>query len=77
MGKCIYLAHKDNPAIREAIPVKGCPPKPEDMLQALHKAGINADPGLFDNIDQMPGFFMARYQDKPEYDERFFRVESV
>jgi len=51
MGKCIYQAHKNNPAINEAIPIKGCPPKPEDMLQALHKAGIDADPGLFENID--------------------------
>ena len=39
------------------------------------KAGINADPGLFDNIDQMPGLFMARYQDKPEFDEGFFQVK--
>ena len=45
------------------------------MLQALHQAGINADPGLFENIDQLPGFYMERYQDKPEFDEGFFRVE--
>jgi coenzyme F420-reducing hydrogenase gamma subunit len=74
MGKCIYQAHKNNPAIREAIAIKGCPPKPEDMLKALHKAGIDADPGLFENIDHLPGFYMERYQDKPEFDEGFFRV---
>jgi len=75
MGQCIYQAHKNNPAIKEAIPIKGCPPKPEDMLQALQKAGIDADPGLFENIDQMPGFFMERYQNRPEFDEGFFRVK--
>ena len=74
MGKCIYQAHKDNPAIREAIPIKGCPPRPEDMLKALHKAGIEADPGLFENIDHLPGFYMDRYQDRPEFDESFFFV---
>jgi uncharacterized protein (DUF362 family) len=74
MGKCIYQAHKNNPAIREAIPIKGCPPKPADMLKALHQAGIEADPGLFENIDHLPGFYMGRYQDKPEYDEGFFQV---
>jgi len=75
LGKCIYQAHKDNPDIQEAIPIKGCPPKPEDILKALHQAGIEADPGLFENIEALPGFFMGRYQDKPEYDEGFFRVE--
>jgi hypothetical protein len=75
MGKCIYQAHKDNPHIQELIAVKGCPPKPEDMLKALHKAGIKADPGLFEKIDQLPGFYLSRYQDRPEYDEGFFRVE--
>jgi uncharacterized protein (DUF362 family) len=72
MGKCIYQAHKDNPAIQEAIPIKGCPPKPEDMLKALHKAGIDADPELFKNIDQLPGFYMSRYEGKPGYNEEFF-----
>jgi uncharacterized protein (DUF362 family) len=75
MGKCIYQAHKDNPAIQEAIPIKGCPPKPEDMLEALHKAGIEADPALFENIDHLPGFYMGRYQDRPEFDEGFFQVK--
>jgi uncharacterized protein (DUF362 family) len=75
LGKCIYQAHRDSPDIREAIPVKGCPPKPADMLKALHQAGIDADPGLFENIEAMPGFYMARYQDKPEFDEGFYQVE--
>jgi uncharacterized protein (DUF362 family) len=74
LGKCIYQANKDNPDIQEMIAVKGCPPKPKDMLDALHKAGIEADPGLFEHMDQLPGFFMSRYEGKPEYDESFFRV---
>jgi hypothetical protein len=76
LGKCIYQAHKENPDIQEMIPVKGCPPKPEDMLKALHQAGIQADPGLFENIDQMPGFFMPRFEGKPEYEEGFFQVSE-
>jgi len=76
LGKCIYRAHKENPDIREMIPVKGCPPKPEDMLKALHRAGIQADPGMFENIEHIPGFFMSRYQHKPEFDERFFQIKG-
>jgi uncharacterized protein (DUF362 family) len=74
LGKCIYQAHKDNPDIQEMIAVKGCPPKPKDMLDALHKAGIEADPKLFEDMDKLPGFYMSRYEGKPEYDEALFRV---
>ena len=73
LGKCMYQAHKDNPDIKEPIAVKGCPPKPGDMVKALHQAGIDADPKLFESIEQMPGFFMSRYTDKPEFEEDHFR----
>ena len=47
-----------------------------DLCRGLEqvKAGIDADPGLFVDIDQRSGFFMARYQNRPEFEERFFRV---
>ena len=77
LGKCMYQAHKDNPAINELIAVKGCPPKPKDMLAALRRAGIEADPGLFENIDQLPGFFMSRYAERPEFEEDHFRASSA
>ncbi len=77
LGKCMYQKHKDNPTINEMIAVKGCPPRPSDIVKALHQAGIDADPGLFDDIDQLPGFFMARYQNRPEFEEGFFRVEGL
>jgi uncharacterized protein (DUF362 family) len=75
LGKCMYKANKDNPDINELIAVKGCPPNPDDVVKALHQAGIEVDPGLFQNIDQMPAFFMGKYADKPEFDPKFFTVE--
>ena len=75
LGKCIYQAHKDNPDIQEMIAIKGCPPKPKSMVKALHQAGIDADPSLFEKIDQLPGLFMSRYEGKPEYEETFFQVK--
>jgi coenzyme F420-reducing hydrogenase gamma subunit len=72
----MYQAHKLNPDIKELIAVKGCPPSPNSMLKALRKAGIDADPGLFENMDQLSGFFLSRYKDRPEFDESFFRVEE-
>jgi len=74
LGKCMYQANKNNPDIKEMIPINGCPPKPESIVKALHKAGIMVDPALFENIDQLPGFFMSRYDGKPEFDETFFKV---
>jgi len=75
-GKCMYQAHKDNPDIRKMIAIKGCPPTPKAMLKALHQAGIDADPGLFEHMDELPGLFFSRYKDRPEFDESFFRVKK-
>jgi uncharacterized protein (DUF362 family) len=74
LGKCMYQAHKDNPNIQEMIAVKGCPPLPKGIVKALHKAGIEVNPALFENIEHLPGFFMSRYQGKPEFDESFFKI---
>jgi uncharacterized protein (DUF362 family) len=75
IGQCIVEANKDNPEIQEMIPIKGCPPKIEDLLAALHQAGIEAHSFLFENFAQLPGFFMARYDGRPEFEEGLFRVD--
>jgi len=74
LGKCMCDANKDHPHIREAIMVKGCPPPAKAIVRALHQAGIRVDPAIFENLDLAPGFFMSRYEGKPEYDEDFFRI---
>jgi uncharacterized protein (DUF362 family) len=74
-GKCMYQANKDNPDIQEMIAIKGCPPKPQKVYEALQKAGIEVDPAIFDNLDMIPGKFLKRYKDKPEFDESFFEIE--
>jgi uncharacterized protein (DUF362 family) len=75
LGKCMCKANKDNPDINELIAINGCPPNPDEVVKALHQAGIDVDPGLFQNLDQMPAFFMGKYVDKPEFDSKFFTVE--
>ena len=55
---------------------QGVPATAADIVKALHQAGIEADPAMFDDIDQLPGFFMARYQNRPEFEEGFFRVKG-
>ncbi|MBS4022327.1 MAG: DUF362 domain-containing protein [Dethiobacter sp.] len=75
VGQCMYKANKDHPDVKKMLAVKGCPPLPKEVVSVLHEAGIEVEPALFSQIDALPGFFMARYQDKPEFDESFFRVE--
>jgi len=76
VGKCMYKAHRKNPEIREMIAVKGCPPEPIDLLKALRQAGIDADSTWFENLDRLPGVFMSRYADRPEFEERHFMVQE-
>ena len=75
LGQCMYNLNKNHPNIKEIIAVKGCPPSPEDTVAALHKAGIPVEAGIFQNLEAGLGFFMAKYKDKPEFDDSFFRVE--
>ena len=75
LGQCMCKLHKDNPAIQEAIPVDGCPPDSKAIVAAFHRAGIEVDPNIIENFEQLPGFLMARYKDKPEFEEGFFRIE--
>jgi uncharacterized protein (DUF362 family) len=75
LGQCMCKLHKGNSAIQEAIPVDGCPPDPKAIVAAFQQAGIAVDPNIIENYEQLPGFLMARYKDKPEFDEGFFRIE--
>lgn len=74
LGKCMSQAHKDNPDIKEKIAIKGCPPQPEQIIKALHQAGIMAPPELLANLEAVPGTHLKRYQDRPEFDEGLFQV---
>jgi uncharacterized protein (DUF362 family) len=74
IGKCMYEANRDHPHIQEMIAVKGCPPSPKSVVKALHQAGIDVNPIIFENLDKAPGFFMGKYAGKPEFEESFFTV---
>lgn len=75
-GKCIYQARKNDPHISEMIAVKGCPPQPMDICNALRKAGIEVDPAIFENVDSIPQKLFKRYEGRPEFSDSFFTVAS-
>jgi uncharacterized protein (DUF362 family) len=74
LGKCMCDANEGHPDINELFMVKGCPPPPKLIVKALHEAGIKVDPNLFEHMDHMPGFFLPRYKDKPEFEPGHFSV---
>jgi uncharacterized protein (DUF362 family) len=74
IGKCMVQANKDNTDIKEVIPVKGCPPDLKGTLKALRQAGIDASPTFFENMDIGAGFYVKRYEGKPEFEESFFKI---
>lgn len=75
LGKCLWEANKDHPDIKNMIAIKTCPPSPKAVVKALHDVGIEINPYLLENMDIGPGFFMRKYEDKPEFDESLFRVQ--
>jgi uncharacterized protein (DUF362 family) len=74
IGKCMYLENRDNANIREMIAVKGCPPDMKRVLEALHQAGIEVSPAYFETMDMAAGYFMKKYEGKPEFEESFFKI---
>jgi uncharacterized protein (DUF362 family) len=74
LGNCLWKALKDHPDIDNMISVKTCPPSRTEVIKALHQAGIDINPAPLENIEQVPAFFMHRYEGKPEFDEALFRI---
>jgi uncharacterized protein (DUF362 family) len=74
LGKCMVQANKDSADIKEMIAVKGCPPNLQDALKGLHQAGIDVSPAFFENMDMAAGFFLKRFEGKPEFEESFYTV---
>lgn len=74
LGQCMYNANKNDPNIKELIPVKGCPPSKEALKEALDKAGFDVPDMLFKNLDKAPMIFLNKYRGKPEFEEKFYQV---
>ena len=74
LGQCMVNLHKNNPDIN-AIPIKGCPPNPMETVKALHTAGIQVNPLIFEHLDIAPTYFMERYKNKPEFEEDFYKIK--
>ncbi|MFZ5572528.1 MAG: DUF362 domain-containing protein [Thermodesulfobacteriota bacterium] len=69
LGNCIIKANRENPNIREAVEVKGCPPAEEDVVSALKSTGLDV------NILAYHGYMKQqaeKYEGKELYEKRFY-----
>ncbi|MDZ7699778.1 MAG: DUF362 domain-containing protein [Deltaproteobacteria bacterium] len=76
LGKCMYLANKDDPNINTLIAVKGCPPSTKKIVEAFNEAGIPLTHDIFDARETVPSLFMKKYEGRPEFDEAFFKIDD-
>jgi hypothetical protein len=54
--------------------VKGCPPKKNEFIDAFTKLGIKLPDNPIEWMNNLPSFFMAQYNDKPEFEENFYKI---
>jgi uncharacterized protein (DUF362 family) len=59
IGNCPIIEHKKNETIKDAIQIKGCPPKLEDVVEAFNANGVTAK---METIDRFMGYLVKRYE---------------
>jgi uncharacterized protein (DUF362 family) len=71
LGNCMIKTNKDNPNIKNAVNVKGCPPLENDVVAAFKSVGLDV------NISAYHGFMKqqsVKYEGKKGYDPRLYSV---
>ncbi|MFX1276797.1 MAG: DUF362 domain-containing protein [Promethearchaeota archaeon] len=77
LGQCMVNKHRNNPIINEMIPIKGCPAKVENIVNALKDAGIDVNPEIIENMDNLSRLNALTYRHRfNEFDESHF-IEDI
>ncbi|MHB1419694.1 MAG: DUF362 domain-containing protein [Bacillota bacterium] len=71
-GKCPIAANKDNPDIKNAIKVKGCPPDIDGFIEEMSKIGIEIDMSKYDGFR---AYMYKKSLQQPDLDLNDFRIE--
>ena len=74
VGKCQVKLNKNNPDIKNVIPVPGCPPDVNKLVGGIKQSGIEIDENLFKAFDMAPAMFMGKYFGKEEFTQDFYRI---
>jgi uncharacterized protein (DUF362 family) len=68
-GQCAYVENKDNPNIKKAIAIKGCPPDLGEFVRLLNEEGIQCD---YNQYVQYRHYIFNRYQGMEGFDMGLF-----
>lgn len=70
-GKCACDLNKDNPDIKQAVPVPGCPPDLKKFEEILKREGINCDYNEYVNYRH---YIFKRYQGREGFDLALYNI---
>jgi len=70
-GKCVSELNKDNPNIKKAVFIRGCPPDLKKFEKALQEEGI---PCSYEDYVKYRHYIYSRYQEKDGFDLNLFKV---
>ena len=68
-GNCMIKKHRNNPDIKKAIYVKGCPVKMSEIIRQLKTIGIEPDIRFFSQFRES---LARRYDGIPDFDPRHY-----
>jgi uncharacterized protein (DUF362 family) len=74
LGQCQVKLNKKSPKIKDCVMVKGCPPRKDEFIDAFAKLGIKLPDNPIEWMNNLPSFFMAQCNDKPEFEESFYKI---
>lgn len=72
-GKCSCSVNKDNPNIRKAIQIKGCPPKLDNFISVLKDEGIECNMRAYVTFRN---YLFSRYQEKDGFHPGLFQEQE-
>jgi hypothetical protein len=67
LGNCMIKENRKDPAVQEAVLVKGCPPSVEAVFEALERCGVRAREDIYAGFRRT---LIDRYKGKEGFDER-------
>lgn len=73
-GKCACDLNKGNPNIKKAVPLRGCPPTPEDFIKTLKEEGIECN---LDGYVMYRHYLLNRYKPGDGFDMSLFGEQPI
>ncbi len=75
VGQCQVKKNGHNPLINHCARIKGCPPSKKDLLEAYAELGIELPDNFIEWMERSPETFIRRYEDQPEFDDAFYKIQ--